>query len=234
MYYAKKLYLNGELVEDLVIPNTVTEIKAYAFYSCNSLSSVNYLGTIEQWCGITFGNYYGANPLNYAKKLYLNGELVEDLVIPNTVTEIKAYAFEGCTSITSVNYLGTIEQWCGITFGSSSANPLCNGAKLYLNGELVEDLVIPNTVTEIKAYAFYNCDSITSVTIPDSVTSIGYEAFYNCDSLSTVYYNGTKEEWSGISGNSNLTGATRYYYSETEPTTSGNYWRYVEGVPTPW
>jgi hypothetical protein len=28
--------------------------------------------------------------------------------------------------------------------------------------------------------------------------------------------------------------ATHYFYSETEPTTEGNYWHYVDGVPTPW
>ena len=36
---------------------------------------------------------------------------------------------------------------------------------------------IPETVTEVKADAFSNCDSLTSVTIPDSVTSIGEGTF---------------------------------------------------------
>ena len=162
---------------------------------------------------------------------------ITSATIPDSVTSIGHNAFSSCSSLTSVNYLGTIEEWCGITFSSIDANPLNNGAKLYLNGELVEDLVIPNTVTEIKAYAFYNCDSITSVTIPDSVISIGSNAFSGCDSLSIVYYNGTEEEWSGISigdYNYDLTAATRYYYSETEPVGSGNYWHYVGGVATPW
>ena len=231
LFYGAKLYLNGELVTELVIPNTVTEIKTYAFrncssltsvvipdsvtsigsdafynctsltsvvipdkvtsigseafYNCTSLTSVNYLGTIEQWCNISFGDSY-ANPLCNRAKLYFNGELVTELVIPSTVTEIKSYAFENCTSLTSVNYLGTIEQWCNISFSNSNANPLCNGAKLYFNGELVTELVIPSTVTEIKSYAFYNCTFLTSVVIPDSVTSIGSDAFYNTSFTSVV------------------------------------------------
>ena len=98
--------------------------------------------------------------------------------------------------------------------------------------------MIPDSVTSIGDEAFFVCYSLSSVTIGNSVTSIGENAFYYCLSLNIVYYNGTAEEWSGISiigsWNYNLTGATRYYYSETEPTTSGNYWHYVGGVPTPW
>lgn len=69
------------------------------------------------------------------------------------------------------------------------------------------------------------------------MTSIGEGAFNGCGSLKTVYYNGTKEDWNKIAidlYNTNLTNATRYYYSETEPTTDGNYWHYVNGVPTVW
>jgi hypothetical protein len=69
------------------------------------------------------------------------------------------------------------------------------------------------------------------------VTTIGYSVFEGCTSLTSVYYTGTAETWAGIEigWNDYLTYyATRYYYSETTPTEAGNYWRYVDGVPTPW
>lgn len=47
-------------------------------------------------------------------------------------------------------------------------------------------MTIPNSVTSIGDYAFFNCDSLTSVTIPNSVTSIGGSAFYWCDGLISV------------------------------------------------
>ena len=215
----------------VTIGDSVTSIGEHAFYKCEGLTSVNYLGTIAQWCNISFGDSL-ANPLYYAKNLYINNELVTSLVIPNTVTEIKAYAFYGCTSLTSitipdsvtsigryafsgctsltsvvipdsvtsigsyafeycdsltsVNYLGTVAQWCNISFGNSYANPLYYAKNLYINNELVTSLVIPNTVTEIKDYAFYNCTPLTSVTIPDSVTTIGSGAFYGCEKLSSI------------------------------------------------
>jgi len=60
-------------------------------------------------------------------------------------------------------------------------------------------------------------------------------AFYSCSGLETVYYKGTAAEWNKISigYDSNLTRATRYYYSETKPTESGNYWHYGADGVTP-
>ena len=68
-------------------------------------------------------------------------------------------------------------------------------------------------------------------------------AFDDCSSLKTVFYKGTAEQWKEISirnGNTNLTNATRYYYSETEPALSsdgtaynGDYWHYDTDGVTP-
>ena len=98
-------------------------------------------------------------------------------------------------------------------------------------------VTIGNGVTSIFAYAFSDCSSLTSVTIPNSVTVIGQYAFYNCSSLTSVYYTGTATQWNQItivSSNNYPTNATIYYYTETQPTEVGNYWHYVEGVPTVW
>ena len=208
---------------DITIPNIITRIGSYAFYGCSSLTAV-YISDIAAWCGITFSS----NPLSYAHNLYLNGELVTDLVIPNSVTSIESYAFNGCSSLTSVIlpekvrsiglyafngcsnltditignrvtdihskafdncnslkevYISDIAAWCGIEFGS---NPLWYGGNLYLNGELVTDLIIPDGVTSIASNAFRGCGSVTSVTFPNSVRSIGMRTFESCSSLTSV------------------------------------------------
>ena len=218
----------------ITIPDSVTSIGAGAFYNCDSLEKVNYLGTIDQWVEINFGDS-DSNPLFYKNNLYIKDTLVEDVVL-TTATKISSYAFSDCRALTSitipdgvtsigdgafswcyslskVNYLGTIDQWVAIDFDNSSANPLYYAGGLYIDDVPVEDVVlttatkissyafsncyftsitIPDSVTSIGQYAFYNCTLLTSITISDSVTSIGERAFYYCNSL-TIYCEATSK-----------------------------------------
>ena len=235
----------------VTIGNGVTSIGKYAFYDCQSLTSVH-ITDLAKWCGISFDSY-SSNPLYYAENLYLNGNLVTELRIPAGVSSIGNYAFWDCRGLTSVTipdsvlsigydafyncsgltsiHITDLAKWCGISFDNYMSNPLYCAENLYLNGNLVTELTIPDGVSSIGNYAFSYCRGLTSVTIPDSVSSIGKYAFWDCRGLTTVYYAGTEAEWSKISidsDNSNLTSATRYYYSETEPTAAGNYWHYDE------
>ncbi len=166
--YAGNLYLNGELVTELEIPSTVTEIKNKAFYNCSSLTSVTF-GENSKLESIGKYAFYDCNSLT-------------SITIPDRVTSIGEYAFDDCSSLTAV-HITDIVAWCNIEFGS---NPLSYAGNLYLNGELVTELEIPSTVTEIKNKAFYNCSSLTNITIPDSVTSIGYRTFYDCSNLTSI------------------------------------------------
>jgi hypothetical protein len=111
--------------------------------------------------------------------------LLSSVTIPNSVTSIDQDAFEECDSLTSV-YIYDLSAWCKIDFANHSANPLCHGAKLYINGVEQFDISIPSGVTKIKYFAFYGYASLTSVTIGNNVTSIGYEAFRCCSSLSSI------------------------------------------------
>ena len=152
------------------IPNSVTEIAYGAFDRCNGLTSVH-ITDLEAWCRISFGSH-DANPLYCAHHLYLNGEEVKDLVIPNSVTSLGMCAFESCSGLTSLtipNSVTSIEKY---------AFAECSG---------LTSVSIPNSLTSIGTGIFEGCSSLTSVTIPNSVTSIGAYAFANCSNLEEVY-----------------------------------------------
>ena len=223
------LYLNGELVTSLVIPeginsignyafctctsltsitipNSVTSIGFSAFESCTGLNSVN-ISDIAAWCNINFYDS-SSNPLCNAKKIYLNGKELTDLVIPESVKTIKKYAFKGysrlasieipksitsikesafldCTELSSVN-ISDIAAWCNIDFEGWDSNPLYYAKNLYLNGKKVTDLVIPESVKTIKKYAFNGYSGLTSIEISNSITSIGSSAFNGCTGLTSI------------------------------------------------
>ncbi len=194
----------------ITIPKSVTSISSYAFNSSpyNQSTFRNFskviISDLAAWCNISFG----INPLVYAHNLYLNGDLLQDLVIPDGITSIGNSAFRGCSSLASITipnsvtsiggyafsdciglkevHINNLAAWFNISFADNTSNPLYYAHNLYWNGELVKDLVIPNSVTTIRYAAFYGCTSLTSVTIPNSVTSIGGSAFRGCTGLTSV------------------------------------------------
>ena len=148
---------------------------------------------------------------------------VVNVIIPEGFTTISDSAFFYCSSLESVTILDSVTSIGDSAFWGCSR---------------LTSVVIPDSVTSIGGAVFNECNSLTSVVIGNSVTSIGEWAFHYCTNLTSVYYNGNAAEWNriSISSNSNdyLTNATRYYYSETEPTTSGNYWHWVDGEVVVW
>ena len=106
---------------------------------------------------------------------------------------------------------------------------------------------IPDKVEMIGGQAFQDCYALTSIILPKAITTIGESALTRCYALSTVYYCGTATEWKevecniGATSNENLDSATKCFYSEIPPALNnegtaynGNYWHYVDGVPTVW
>ena len=147
----------------------MTEIGGRAFSGCSSLTSI----TIPE-CVTSIGYY-----------AFSGCSSLTSITIPEGVTEIERDAFNGCSSLTAV-HISSVEAWYKISFNNVSSNPLHFAHNLYLNGELVTELVIPEGLTSIGEYTFNGCSSLTSITIPESVTEIGHSAFSGCVSLKEV------------------------------------------------
>ena len=148
---------------------SVTAIGNSAFYRCSGLTSVVIPNSVTQ---IDTDAFYKCSGLTSVE-------------IPNSVTSIGKNAFWDCSSLTKVN-ITDLESWCKIGFETTNSNPLNYAHRLYLNGVIVTDLKIPNSITAIGKAAFCGCSCLKSVTIPNSVTSIGSSAFNGCSGLMSV------------------------------------------------
>ena len=174
------------------IPNSVTSIGKYAFGDCNSLTSVSLPSTLTS---IGSSAFSGCSSLT-------------SIIIPEGVTEIGSFAFSGCSSLTSIIIPSTLTSIDTGVFQNCSSLEAFNGEgnsyyKIVDNGRALlvdggktlyayaigntEPLyTIPEGVTSIGTYAFSYCTSLTSITIPEGVTEIGSFAFSGCSSLTSI------------------------------------------------
>ena len=190
---------------DVVIPASVdynnltysvTSIGSSAFYECTGLTSIDIPESV-----VTIGEFafYGSGLSSVVFPDHMNiisegaFSLCSNLkfvTIPPSVTIIGDAAFAGCTALERVN-ISDLAAWCNIEFANPHMdfypNAPFDDLPLYLNGEPVSEIVIPEALGEIKGASFYNCKSLTSVYIPDnSVSYIARFAFGHCDNLSFV------------------------------------------------
>ncbi len=199
----------------ITIPDA-DRIASGAFAYCTSLASVTISERVE---------IIDAAAFEYCESL-------ASIIIPSSVTSIYYDVFRGCYNLTSIEVDEDNPKY------HSSGNCLIETAdKTLVSG--CKNSVIPDdgSVDTIGSFAFSGRDGLISIIIPTSITSIGKRAFEYCSSLTAIYYCGTEEEWSEIeisSGNNVLNAATKYFYSESEPTEEGNFWHYVDGEPTIW
>ncbi len=185
-------FADHQKLSAVIIPTTVKCFAKDAFNGCLTavLSNVNYLGTADDWAQITFSES-SANPIYYSKKLYIQGKLLQNLVLSTPV--ISDFAFFECDSIRTVVFNE------GVTHIGVSAFEGCN-AYTKTNAEgytyYFDTINLPSTLVYIGHSAFRYCANINKLVIPANIEYIGVHAFANCIRLGKITYQGKMEEWS--------------------------------------
>lgn len=137
----------------------------------------NNIYTYIYWCKenkektIAFNNIFNNELVIEDGILICNCTNLESIIIPNSVTSISRFAFNGCKELTSI----TIPN--SVTYIGNFAFRNCIG---------LNSIIIPDLVTSIGDGVFSDCTGLTSITIPNSVTSIGKYAFCNCKGLKSI------------------------------------------------
>ena len=210
IYYGEAIFGSLEVVR---IPNTITVISSKVFCRCPNLRDLYipdcitcieedalayytgelsiHISDLEAWCKIDFGRWHeGLAPRIH---LILDDEEIEDLYIPEGLTEVKFFSFCCCRGIKKVvipNSIKTIE---------TEAFQGCSLESIILPPELsniernafeacghLQSIDLPKSLTTIEPCTFYNCRTLTSVSFPETLISIKDSAFYYCAYLTEV------------------------------------------------
>lgn len=223
-------FLELKSLKSVTISSTVENINECAFKECESLTSVQFKTSVSG------GEVFGVQDIGVGA--FFSCSHLSAIDLPQSVNYIQDAAFANCKAATSLTLPKSLRY---IGMGAFYA---CSSLK---------SIVISEGIARISEGAFENCTKVTSVVIPKSVKTIEWFAFEGCNKLSHVYYGGTPADWSEIEIEefilenephiNELTNATRYYYSETEPNGDSSigikeawYWKNgeVDSTPVEW
>ena len=240
--------INATSVQDIDIA-TVTSSnfsEGLAYTASGSSYGVTGIGTCTD-VEINIPPYYQSGDVTSIGASAFQGNTdIKALYIPNSVTSISRYACRECTNLAVVSLPNSIQAFGNAVFygcTNLSAISLPNSISdiityMFYGCNKLSNISIPDGVLSIQNNAFQNCTTLSYVVIPESLTSINNNAFANCNALSRIFYKGNATQFGNITvsstGNTLFSNATVYYYSANKPTETGNYWRYYNGIPTPW
>ncbi len=181
----------------------------YSYSTATEAYGHSYVDGICEHCGWVEGLEYDIVN-DEVEIIEYTGDKTE-LVIPSSlcgfpVVKIGAFAFSGCTDITSITLPETVSEIGTYSFNHclklqsinipSSVTSIAAGA--FAGCESLVRFTIPEGITTISESTFSACYSLTDVIIPDTVTSIENNAFYVCGGLTNVFYAGDRPEWESI------------------------------------
>ena len=193
---AEYAFLNCTQLYTIDIPQQVSILGTEIFEGCTSIEELTIPGNIETWNKIgncSVRKVIIENGVTYIPSWALALSNLKEIIIPKSVSYIGSYAFGFYNESIESVYVDDLEQWLSYNWGSSSHVPFSlNGGTLYINGEKIKEVTIPNSYTSIPKSAFEGCSNIESVILPNSIINIEESAFANSGIRSIVIPNSVR------------------------------------------
>ena len=250
----------SEIIE---LKNKITELEnenAQGLEFClkDDGTYVVYVGSAKELSSITIpATYKGKAVSGVGVSAFSSCTALKNIIIPDSVKSIGEGAFYGCSSLEKIEVSANNEHYKSIdgnlyskdgtvliqyTIGKQDNNFIIPNSVITIGNYAfrscysLENIVISNSVTDIERRAFNGCRYLKNVVMGNGLKNIGDDIFMGCYSLENIYYCGTAKNWQNISLGSWAVDSSPLlsFYSETKPTSAGNFWHYVNGEPTVW
>ena len=187
-------------VEELVIPEGVTEIESCAFGGLKSLKKVQFPSSLKK---------IGDNAFNNCSSL-------ESITLPEGFETLEWGAFSGCTGLKSVTLPDSLKEMGANVFKNCTGLKDENGrvivrdhlyymeiaegeteviipdgikvldGELFSGNKIIKKVIIPESVTTIQSSVFMKCGNLEEVILPAGIKEISGYAFYNCSALKNI------------------------------------------------
>ncbi|MBR2612038.1 MAG: leucine-rich repeat domain-containing protein [Clostridia bacterium] len=213
----------------VTIPSSVSLIGEFIFRGCPNLREVILPDGLRE---LPTGTFSGASSLKSITipdtvtaigHSAFNRSGLESIYIPGSVKTIDPSAFERCEN------LHTVYMEDGVLSIGATAFSLC---------PKLTDIRLSGTLKNIDGGAFKE-NSAEMIIFPKLLERVYNRAFAFCENLTCIYYEGDAASWNKLTADLSsetihFSDAVIYLYSEKAPEAEGNFWRYVDGVPTIW
>ena len=228
IYINQSAFNNCKSLKNINIPTKLKFIGQSAFYMCGSLTTLELPNTVTN---------IGDSAFSYMP--------MEEFVVPGSIKSLGTYVFQNCSNLKKVT----------INAPTGASENISLNERLFQNCVALEDVILNGNIYTIGSYVFQNCKALKNVFINGNVTNLYNNSFdssaienlyivgdvstisnnaFSSATITNVFFKGNVSSM-GSSGNTAYTNATKYYYSEDEPESAGNYWHYDDsGVPTIW
>lgn len=196
-------------VTSVYVPDSVVQMMGAAFSDCANISRVRLPSKWQTISNGMFRNCSGLKSIDFPEGLeeiganaFMGCTSLTEIFLPKSVKTIGSYPFAGCDSLESItvdenNKTYKSDGNCLIKKSDNSVICMIKtsvmpdyitkiGEYAYYNAAWLTEITIPDRITSIGKYAFYNCRAITEITIPDRVSSIGEYAFAYCVGLTEI------------------------------------------------
>ena len=193
--YSNKLVANEQYslkdeVEKITATQLKTALRSSNFQQISQFDEFRYFTGVTEIISYTFSEFYKLEAITLPETIKIIGdyafflcEKLKSIAIPNGLTTIGNNVFQYCSAHL---YVEDLESWCRMSISSSVFLDSRGGdRKLYVNGILLEDVIVPESITTLENH-FYSYKFLKSVTLHQNFQSILGRGFWGCSNLKTI------------------------------------------------